>query len=507
MPKVAIECGNTYDSILRPAILKIVKDIVRTTRMRGDTEIQFNGAANRAVSSTDPTKVQWSGNTQIEITPEIEYNEEDLLVTPTYARENSLLFLDRSLGVSMWPYYGSTTVTLQLRIRFEDRASAEAWIGGLKRRIAIGLKEEVHSVAYHYLLPREHSALLAVFHTLRESVAGYGEDLRTWLRAHFSEKVTALSNLSNTAREIGFREEQHGILGYYVNEGVPTIAKVEDSGAWETEITYRFDLDRITGVILDYPLVMHNQVLDERYIDTTANYNVNLEQYLSGSTRSNYNRLRVGENQNRNTIQGWSIPPYDEWLPTEAPRNVLTIARIMIGVDVSDPRLILDLSDIAPFTWDATTLEYLQLIAGDLPYYRAGLLHVRLYQNDDMVTEDTLTVDSGLVVRTTYDLDLRKRYHVVIYLLQDPTVLVERAIATLQSHGKITNHLFQAIDPNIAEMPTVGDGIRKDIYWDTVSKLSGSPLAYKNSIRKNLFTAARFIVNTEELTDANNGNP
>src|SRR5699024_7926036 len=104
--------------------------------------------------------------------------------------------------------------------------------------------------------------VLSKIHEMREKQAGYGESFGVWLKNNFSNRFSVVTNSAGHGSQFVIREQQTNIIGYYeFGEQVERIEKEDGAGSYAVEFSYSFFYDRPENVVLEFPTVIHNQIV------------------------------------------------------------------------------------------------------------------------------------------------------------------------------------------------------------------------------------------------------
>jgi len=502
MPRIALDCGDSYDSVIRPTVIQVIDKVKKVTGLSnvktlftGDPQNtpQIGGSLNG-----DAKDVSFSNEEYLQLEVRTQYVDSDMLTNNVFARGNIPLFNDPELGVVVTPVVGHTQVTISVKYKAQSKNSAERWISEIKRRTAQGFKELIHESDYHYLIPKEILVILDQIHQRRENVAPYGEDLNTYLNKHFHPKVTWLSNQSGQRKALGVRERQTNILGYFDFESVPELEKGEN-GNWISTFDYVVQFDRPHSVVMQYPLVVHNQLLDPRFFDDSENFNLNLELYLSTAFNQG---LDVIAHRHRlpalSTIMGYSVPAFDEWLPTSVPMGTSTMARILLAVDEQNPRYLCNIEELGDFALIDEVITYLKERHEFATVLGACPVFFSLYQDHTRMSDSVLAMDEEGNLFTTVDLSLRRVYHLRVGVYNDLTLLNQETLEDIRINGRFAQILLTALEPQLKDDPLIEllpDGrMPKRQFWDAIAKIKGTNAMYKNKIEVSRFTVASLML-------------
>lgn len=457
MPKLVLPLQDTPESVTRPIIFDLTRQLFKITGISPDTRIYYPGymEKDRQPGSTirDGEVINTFGAGQ-KLTIEVEenYDQDYILSTAVLRPENPFIFRDDRIETSIKPSYANTEVTINFRYRAIDRIAALRWRDDMKTRVSMMRDEHLHDLTYHYLIPKEFVIIMHEIHRLRELVDGYGEDFDTFFKNNMTQKASLLSNFSGTHQEWGIGEKQMRVLGWFDFEGAPEQGSREDEDdTWTIAFSYKFRYDKPVACVMQYPLVIHNQLLSSRYRPSSTAYQ--LEQH-----RRSYSHSGKGFSmfdKTRDTAQfsmqsGIAIPDFDEFLPSSVLTSTKRVFTTLVTIDPANRRFLLSLLDLGR-TWSLNPL-IVNFLKAEAPYLTKDygtIFGLQLYRGADRLPDAMLTIDSDLNVTSTVDLPLRHYYHVRLSLLTDLSALSEETRARLREHGPALAAILHAIDPAV----------------------------------------------------------
>lgn len=465
MPKLLLEIPETVESISRPVVHTVIDDLLKWLRIKDRPAIVYLGG-----SSQPPTERGFGSenakynvfNSEARIFIEVTEDYPEYLVgTQAQQRVNEFVeFYDKDLGVSIKPMYQPIQVSVDFKIRTSDKASAQQIQQSWKRLMTGAMQLYHHTVSYHYPLPLEQMAILLEIHKAREAQGGYGDTPGEWFKKCFSKKMTVISDRAGHNLQFVIRENQTGIQGWYdFAAEIPKFDKDADGGSWTATVNYQFQYDRVEGTVLEFPLMVHNQLLPTHLYNTELlpeidggrpyrNYSGILAKYFE-----EYNKPKAGMG-----IGGVSIPHFDEWIQETKFPHTQTIARIMLQVDPNNRNAILNLGDIGEWELDLRMLKHLKAMGNDIFRFNSALAHITVCEGQTLLDPSNLMISNDLDIFYTKDLALRKNYHFNIAINYNLTALSEKAFISLAKDGALFRQILLMIDPTLpfrGEMPYI----------------------------------------------------
>lgn len=516
MPKIAVELHETYESITRPVVYDIVRQVCERTGLPKEIRINYPGDIERAMqngssmTTSHPEVTKYPFTSQLTVDVAEEYQEDRMLSTAVDRPEIPFIFRDDRLETGIKPIYASCDTTITFKYRARSKQEAQRWRDDIKNRTSMNREQFLHEVSYHFLIPEELLVILREIHRLRENVAGYGEDFDTYFKNNRTTRARWLTNQAGQNGRWGIAETQIRVLGWFDFEGVPEQgSKEDDASTWTIGFSYKFKYDRATACRMNYPLVIHNQMIKYRPgPDEQPPYTVEHQMRKYALSAKMFAYFETGRTMTYlNRRQGYQVPSFDEFLPANVIPDTLRLATVLVQIDPVQPRALFNLTDniggdimIDPDIRCCLEKEW--------PYMASiyqSIFHVSLYRSAYLQTPDKITVNSNLDLLTTFDMDLRQTYHVRISLVKNLRLLPRAALDRLRSCAPCLIKLLDAIDPTLKNrdlLPCIiGDSY---VSWGCLDKaidaINGAP--HRQPIAPVGYTVGTIFIETER---SNNG--
>lgn len=271
MPKVSIMTPELNSAVIRPSILDIVRQVQSITGIPkdsrilfiGDNEASYQRGSTMSAAQNERDRTSFSYNNQLSIDIESTFNEGNVFSTAVRQVEHIPIFNDPSLGIIVKPIYSKNDFVINFKYRSASHTEGLKWRDSIRTHISMMRDVNLHDITYHYLIPAEYIHILKEIHRRRELVDGYGDDLDTYLAAHASTKITAISNQTGTKVGLAVQETQMRILGLYDFQIAPEKPEKDgEASAWVTSFAYKVSFDVPIAVNMEYPIMIHNQLLE-----------------------------------------------------------------------------------------------------------------------------------------------------------------------------------------------------------------------------------------------------
>lgn len=451
MPHFRLEVPETYDSMTRPIVHGVTSDLIKKFDLPNDTTIRIQGDALQSNQrSTTLGNENQTLSTPYTNRLDVDF-EENYLDSETLKHQFSReIFTDTALGVYLRPFYTRVRVELSFVLRSENKTVGLKTRDHIKRKMSEGVQALLHEIYYHYSTPTAMLSLLNVIWHHRETVAGYNESYDDYVINHSHPNLTTLSNLSGERLLNAVAEKQIEVEGWFNFESHPEKPEREaDGGTYSTTFTYTFEYDKVISMQMEYPIVVHNQLLDEKYVQSPVVYN-SATQHRGGShlTRVLDNFRTTQMSLISRGFNGVVIPPYDTFKPINQTYKTFDILTTLVGVDPEDPTLILNLEEIEEFSFDPAIVTFLKKHHDKLQHYLANAFHITFYKGLFCQSVQTFTVDESLTIRTKEPMNLRDVHHLKVSMIEDPRRMAKKAIDDLLKTPKVATLVVDLLEQN-----------------------------------------------------------
>lgn len=459
MPKIVLTNPGVRDSVTRPVVLDIVRQILVWTGLPKDTQILFPGYDERPLqtASTISNEAEFNffdAHSMWKISIEENHQEDRGLSMAVLYDDNPRIFDDEDARVWIRPAYSPCDVVLKIRSRFTDKDQAIRWREDIRTRIAMSRDARIHDVSYSYLLPVEFIRILEEIHKMREKPnhEPYGQTLEQYLNFYFSPKARLLSNLAGKQLQWGVAENQARILGYFDFQMIPeTNEKENESSLQAIEFSYTFKYDKPVASVMTYPLIVNNQLINKNFRPTKKIEQV--EDYKLQYTKSARN-LRMFERSYDTesiAIPGISIPEFDDFLPElgTVPPGTLRVLTGLATIDLQNPLELLNLKSLGSHSLTDDVTDFMETEYEWMTKLGLSIFNVMVYRNEFPLQKDKYEIDSDLTVKLVDPPSLRDTFHVRLSLFQRPSLLPTVAKDRLRNNCALTRKLLLTLRPSL----------------------------------------------------------
>ena len=451
MPSLALEIPETYINITRPIVMQLAKDLAQRMELPNGIDIEFLGYAEyRYQNGSLLEKKQdavFGQAPRFKVDFTEEYLEESVLTTAVKKTDHLAVFYDRRLPVSIAPIYTRTRITLNCQVRADSRPKIDRWRDVLRHKASENKQAPLHEVIYHYALPRVFYPILREIHTKRESVCGYNESFEHWLVNHATHRYTQISNLSGDQSLPVIAEKQIGIQGWFDFLGQPDDADKSNEGeTWTYSFNYILEYDKVTAALMKYPIVVHNQLLDIKYINTDKIYSPYDQPRRRSLHSEGFDTFSSLNYPIKPDIPYVRLPEYDDWTFEGAPYKTLPILSTLIGVDLERPTYLVNLQALGEVKIGQDILDFILKYKEDIPYYLKSAFHIVFYKGSIAQDPETIYLDDELTLWSTTALDPREVHHLTLSIVYDLANLHHIGTRALREHPGICMKVIDVAD-------------------------------------------------------------
>ena len=517
MPRVATQIPDVYESVIRPIALTVTRQVAVMMGWPETIDVLFPGDAESApmTGSTlkeepDPSKFSNNGRIRVEIT-ENPY-EERILATAVHRREHLPVFVEQKLGIKIAPVYSGTEMIFDFSFRAPNRVLAKRFRDDVLMKTAVNRQENLHELTYHYGLPPGCLLLLEEIHQMREAVAGYGENFSKWISDHITPRATNITTLIGSQQQLVIRENQISPLGWFGFIGFPEPEDKNDgTGTYKIDFQYHLMFDKPVGLEIEWPLMVHNQLIVDTYRDTPNASGVMYDpaKVFSAPSLSRFAFDRLTNAQPdpcARKFDGVVIPVFDEWEPAVVHPSTSSLVTVMLQVDLEDRRAILDLDDLGDYQVDTDILAFLRTESAFLTQYGNSVVHIALYREKNPLEDGLITIDSNLSVRSVMDLDPRQRYHLRISLVHDLFSLSAQAQERFRAGGQAALKILETLQLKLVGkgyLPNLLGGryVTRSDFNRIAQRINDLKTPHQTDIEYRFLTIGNFVVATHRASD------
>lgn len=503
MTKFITTIPATYETVVQPIILQIARTLIATTGLPKNTPVMWAGDTDKqkqpGSSFDDASKDNITDyDERVYIDIDEGFNQETLASSATMRPENISIFRDDLLQVAVRPVYSRMDMTINFRYRARDRNTATRWRDKIRNHMAMAAAQtQLHAISYSYVVPPEVMTILTEIHRMREAVAGYGEDFNTWFDKCITTKATELVTLGGNHPTPVIAETQSYVQGLFDFSAVPEKAeRVDDQGdAWTSTFSYKFFFDKPIGVLMMYPLMIHNQPMDQKYREQVLPEDPQHTEQSYGllaSSLANFSAIY------RKTLSdaGVQIPPIDEFVPDNVQGSTQRLMTVLADVPLplaANP-ILLNLHNLgSTFRIDPVVMTFLEKEWSYITQPYKSVFVLSLYKGIHLQGPEFVSVTSGLDVKYVGTPSLREYYHVRLSIVDDLYMLPQAAADRLRDNGAALCKIAQALGETVMPAIIGDDYVTRSEFEALCARLNPS-MSFSNSPRGQQFNLVQNLI-------------
>lgn len=481
MPNVVTPVSNLEASVERPVILDIVRQVMELTQISSRTPIRFYGdeakgaQKNSTIGDDGKGENRWNYDDKLVIEVDEDYERDRFLSTAVKEAENQFIFRDSKLGVAIKPVYASTEVTIHFRYRARDKNQANRWRNEIRTRCSMQRGVKVHNATYHYQIPLKLLELLYEIWRLREAQAGYGEDFNKYFAERLTTNASIVSNLNGKEQHWAVGETQGRIQGYFDFEGIPDKAEKEgEHDTYTTTFAYKFHYDKPLECNMQYPIVIHQQLLGTDYRPKEREYklrDVHKSYTSSALAFSKFETDRQLEEVRGN--DGVDLPVFDEFVPSFIVPATVRVMTALCCITEEDKKSLFNIKELGEdFALDRDVLDF--ILQSEYPYMGIpyhSIICLSRYEDKFLRPPHSVTIDANGDVSANADLNMRTVHRVRLSLVADLVLLTQAARDRLKLFPKAAEKILTAIDAALSDKGGAKDLPRNQIDHDDLCRL------------------------------------
>ena len=494
MPNVSMILEETTQSILRPVVTTIIKQVQDITGIDPNTTIIYPGSAGvnhlPGTEMDDKDKrANFNNDRYLFIEVNEEYDTDRIITNAVQQYEYPPVFSDPQTQTFITPVYSNNDIVITFKYRTHSLNEAQRWRDDVRMRVAMQRAHNLHRIEYHYPIPSIYLKILEIIHLSRERIDGYGMDFTDYLVRYGDDRMTVICDPGNINHELVIAEAQRRVMGIYDFDSVPEKpSKENESGLYTIEFSYKVSYQKPIGINIKYPVMVHNLLLPKVLIDLEKK-EFDQRNIVNEHRSITLDAAKRFESQHElydlvdidNVIR---IPKFDQFRLKFEPLGVGTVFYALVEVDETNRKDLLNLYELAEIVIDRDVLQF--MLESETPYmcrlYKS-IIQLYYYRNERIVFDDLECNPQGYVASKSV-LNLRNIHRVKLGIVTDLTLLDDEALERLKKYPKALIKIISAINEQFRNFPGVkelGDGYVSHLDFDKVFRDLGRPIRDKRT--------------------------
>lgn len=457
MPTGTITLGNISQSVFRPMIIDVVQQVMGVTKISDDTTIYLGNeagelaAAGSTVGEAGDRRARFDGHRRVLIKADESYHE-DLNVTDTVGRrDNHPIINDPATGLFIYPTFATSQVTIDFTFETKSKEEARRWMDDINMRYKMLRISPEHQLTYCYTLPRPTWSLVEAFFNARENKAPYDQLFGEYLMSIMTDRVTVIGNENGKHRQFAVTERRRRVQGYFnfTPANIPKPELDQARGVWSIQFQYSFSYQRPCGVEMSYPIIVHNQLLPDKFIEF-----VNHEPKTEPRVGYNMSQTAWAARQFESNVMGAylrpampyiRIPAEDDYVISTTFPGTGTYMLVLLAMADQDDKSF-NLRELGDVMIDHDILEFMESEYKYIGIPSKSILHVDVYRDKMPLQFPSVKIDKDLNVTMLTVPDLRKQYRLRFSVFTDLSMIDRPALDRLRCFPKAFVKIIGAIN-------------------------------------------------------------
>lgn len=467
MPTVQTPLTESSESISRPLIYAITEQLKAITNIPSTVKVLFPGDINKVKQAGSGLNEE--RQTAILSTSQYMYLEVDenyltdnVNQVIVYNNEQSLIFNDTEIGLRIKPAYCTMGVTITMRYQCISKTMALKWRDELKAHVSQQREHNIHSIDYHYLMPDEYMVLINSIYRLKQNKFPTNQDFKGYFMSNIANRARIVSDLAGLDKRVAITERQTRIVGIFGFDSSPDKPTYDEATAtWNINLTYKFTYEKPIAIIMRYPVMVYNQLLDLKYLTFFSETNTlpsdeTIKRYSTSTGSLSQFESGPAIKKMVNNAYRLNLPDYDDFVTDNVPKLMAPIASFLIEVDETDYISMMNLNDTGDVAIDPDILDF--IVHSEYSYITKmyqSVFYLTMYVNNDLTDTNSLICDQRLNIAASIPVDIKKIHHVSLFMVVDLTILNAAFFSRLANFPKAAIKIINAINQSLRNHPAI----------------------------------------------------
>lgn len=442
MYNVRIPLHGVEESVTKRIVIGVANDIKRILAIPDDAYLQLDPRDNikrrlnqlGEMKGDNNTKMEWC---YIEASEESEPDNE-LIITPSRP-DMKPIYLDPEIDAKITPIYHTRKVNIEFKYYTLSKSDAFSKVNYIKSMTSNDSHTWLHDLEYYYNLGHFTFELMAEIYNLKNKRLDTALRFEEYLGKYFDDRLdltlTDDGNLSKS--NLIIKEAQLEVVGYIESDTYNIEAEYEDDkDQWSVSLTYTFSYDKPICLIVTYPLLVFNTLIDNKFRRVkrihTKRPNTRrpgrIEPVHQIVTRDDILKPRLRDDF-------LMIPEVDKPILPLTTDLVTRMFCVLNCVDENDNTLLFNIKDIAHIKFKDNVLNYIlkyeREYIGDLLH---SMFYFELFSNNEKAYGYKILLDKDGTLRTNKPMDLKNTYRVMFNVVNNLSSLDHLASKRLKKY-------------------------------------------------------------------------
>lgn len=463
MPRLTLPIVNEYHSITRRVAMQLLKNILQHLGVKEDVYLSFKGDNNpNLVWGSDTKKFRridevidsdrFAHGSKVELEIREEYSDSGYNRNILNDTQYPPIWCEPKLGIWLRPHYIGKTLELNLTYKTRTPEEAGAFLSQLTTLLAINRASFPVNLDYYIIPNQSFIQILGHLHLLQENNAGYGVSFDDWLEQHAD--MNSFRNLRKQDGEnsaYGFKEVQSEIYAQLDIQSLPEKSRRDGNPGNEINMTVRIHYEKPYSVTLRYPVIVHNQMIDQRLMvkpEVMVSQKKERRMDLMGEVLTDIRNIYVDGEFSYSHDTGLTVPLGDDWIAPYAthPYSVCFTGLVPISdeVDADGYRVIGKLDAYSKYlVLSPGLLDYIRDVGNDIFFMKKTPILVDAWVGEKHIDPSYLKVDDELYIYTNKTLTQRDTLHLTISVPRQLTMMASTFLSSLVRHPGLAEELLR----------------------------------------------------------------
>lgn len=336
------------------------------------------------------------------------------------SRTEAYFWLDALMKLGISPVFEGRQVVVEVITHFTSRQKAQEFVNRINNIRSRDLTLFTFSPTAH--LP-VNDGIIELFKNIHDLLIK--NKLRTdgfmdYLTEMQAQPFTIISNLAGNYKTLAFPIMVRDVVVEFEDPEIRLPQKAEIFGQYEVGFSYTFFHNEFTGWNIDYPLSIHQDQIDDKWIPNKGERYDTSNPYVT-SANPEYVAGAAFTDNDRSTQAPFylSLPAHDSW---ESPNfyNAFPIIKVQLSIeDLPGEQLLCNIFDIPRFVWNDNAKNYI-IRRKDFAFkFHSTPFIFEVYASDLQVLPEQLRLDELGNVYITRQATMGRMHHLLISIDYD----------------------------------------------------------------------------------------
>lgn len=458
MPRAYLNLDEVYETIHRPVVLEITKQMIRQAGFDRDKDLRvsFRGDLDVSKEALSISGNLNSGTDRYGSEEKLSINvvEKDVVGTNQHERSvrgQPLILLDPLTKTYAHCVYSEKEVEILFRYRSDSRNELESIRSNLSSMFSNRKEVIAHEINYDIQIPKMLVVIMTEIFKLRETYKPTNMEVGKYITNCFRVKPTIFSDLKGENKTLGYKEKQSNIQGNFDIQEIPKPEHVELGVQYTLEFSYVFRYSKPRSMFLKYPFVINSKILDKRFYDTEPKYDyIKINGERSSFTKQE-DSFRFSPKAWHERRDGIVEPNYDDEPLLKTPRGYKLISRDLMLMEEGD-RHVFNIKDVMS-DYEVSDFVYQTLLSEKERSFKAYSSYFLFVVSSDesAMSETQFIMDDHGDVYSKDELDISKTYRIYFYILEDYSLLSRFDVDRICNKPDVTLGMLDMVDPTLNE--------------------------------------------------------